>query len=399
MPYTVTQFRISIWYLQGFVRAFVLIFPTYLIMMEASGITPLALGALMVIWSASRLAFEVPSGVIGDMFTRRTILLASGLIDAAAFAIWLLWPGFTGFALGFVVWSLSIALYSGTAEAYLYEAIEDPDDYEKLFGRSEAIAGLGVASALLLGGYAAAEGYEFPLLASIAAPLLATVIMFVALPHHHRRRDQDSETRQKFFAVLRSGIHQIGSSRRLLIYVLVFATVPVAPWVFEEYIGVLFTEQDFTLVTVGYIYAAVWFARTLGNLFAHRMRGLQMNTLLLIFLGVVTLFTTTTFLAPIMIVGGLLATHFMLGSMDIQLLAKIQDQASDHNRATIVSLASMAVEVMAMSLAILFGALAQWWDWITAAQWCGALSVGFTTLWLLGLWRTRSIEQESNLER
>ncbi|MEM7079526.1 MAG: MFS transporter [Pseudomonadota bacterium] len=395
MQFSATQFRISVWYLQSFLRAFLLIFPTYAIMMQES-VTPLALGVLMVIWSASRLAFEVPSGVIGDMFTRRTILLIAGLIDAVAFAVWLIWPAFAGFALGFVIWSLSIALYSGTSEAYLYEAIEDPADYERLYGRSEAMAGAGLASALLLGGYAAQSGYTLPLIASIIAPLIATLIMLFGLPHQHRRRDQGAEENPKFLTVLASGYQHIRTSRRLTLFVLIFATVPVTPWVFEEYIGVLMQELTLELVTIGYIYAGVWLARTVGSLLAHRMSDWRMTTVLLVFLAVMGFYTATTFTTPLWLVLGLLLTHFMLGCMDVVLLAKIQNLAQDHNRATIVSLASMTVELFAMSSAILFGAIAQWWSWLAAAQWCGFLGVCFTFLWLIALYQSSTGSGETH---
>ena len=69
-------FPLKLWYLQEFLRGLVLIYPTYLIMMEQSGIGPLGLSVLLAIWSGSLLLFEVPSGVLGDLLPRRWLLVA-----------------------------------------------------------------------------------------------------------------------------------------------------------------------------------------------------------------------------------------------------------------------------------------------------------------------------------
>lgn len=74
-------------------------------------------------WSASAFVLEVPSGAWADVLDRRLLLIVSGLVYAAAFASWLLWPGLPGFLLGFVLWSLSDAMMSGTYEAYLFDQL------------------------------------------------------------------------------------------------------------------------------------------------------------------------------------------------------------------------------------------------------------------------------------
>jgi MFS family permease len=57
-----------------------------------------------VIWSVTSFVFEVPSGAWADTVDRRRLLVLSAAIYAAAFASWVVFPSFLGFAAGFVLW-------------------------------------------------------------------------------------------------------------------------------------------------------------------------------------------------------------------------------------------------------------------------------------------------------
>ena len=107
--------------------------------------------------------FEIPSGVRQDITDRRTLLVLSGPLYAAGFAVWMV--GYAGFAIGFVLWALSGALMSGTFEALLYDELaarDSTDDYAGLLGRANSAATAGSVAAIAAaaplfawGGYAA----------------------------------------------------------------------------------------------------------------------------------------------------------------------------------------------------------------------------------------------------
>ncbi len=64
----------------GYLRETVLIFPVYAIMMGTNGISPFELSMLFIVWSGSALVFEVPSGVLADRYSRKTLLVISGAV-------------------------------------------------------------------------------------------------------------------------------------------------------------------------------------------------------------------------------------------------------------------------------------------------------------------------------
>ena len=123
---------------------------------------------MFVIWSVTSFVLEVPSGAWADLVDRRSLLVLSGPIYAAGFAVWIVWPSYPGFALGFVLWGLSSALMSGTFEALVYDELAErgaTDAYAGLLGLANAaataasVAAIAVAAPLLAWGGFAAVGW------------------------------------------------------------------------------------------------------------------------------------------------------------------------------------------------------------------------------------------------
>lgn len=117
-------------------------------------------------WSATGIVAEVPSGALADRFSRRAMLVLSGLLQAAGYALWVTIPTYPGFAAGFVVWGLGGACVSGALEALLYDGMAcmgAEADYPRLYGRVTAMtlvaqlpAAVGATVLFTTGGYTVA---------------------------------------------------------------------------------------------------------------------------------------------------------------------------------------------------------------------------------------------------
>ena len=120
---------------------FVPLYPLYALLFADHGLSDAAISALFALWSVTTLVLEVPSGAWADVTSRRRMLAASGALAAAAFALWVLFPGTWVFALGFVLWGVGTALGSGTLEALTYDALAGwgaTDRYATLMGRARS---------------------------------------------------------------------------------------------------------------------------------------------------------------------------------------------------------------------------------------------------------------------
>ena len=163
---TPTRRIAATWYAYGYARELVLIFPVYAIMMGEHGVSPIELSILFFVWSASALIFEVPSGVLADRYSRKRILVGATLIRGSVFIIWWAAPEFPGYLIGFVLWSLGSSFVSGTSESFLFDTLRahastaaDDRAFARVYGRGMVANSLGVATALLGGGYLAESGY------------------------------------------------------------------------------------------------------------------------------------------------------------------------------------------------------------------------------------------------
>ncbi|MFD7843455.1 MFS transporter [Nocardia sp. NPDC059764] len=135
----------------------------YALLFADHGLNPAQISSLFAIWSATAFILEIPSGAWADTVSRRGLLVLSGALLAAGFAVWILYPSYLGFAAGFVLWGTSGALRSGTFEALIYDDLHTRGataDYPRLMGyvraatEAAALAGILAAAPLYAwGGY------------------------------------------------------------------------------------------------------------------------------------------------------------------------------------------------------------------------------------------------------
>lgn len=78
-----------------------------------SGLSGAQISLLFIIWSATGFLAEVPSGALADRFSRRGAMAVAGVCQAIGFALWILLPGFAGFAIGFMLWGGGGSLVTG----------------------------------------------------------------------------------------------------------------------------------------------------------------------------------------------------------------------------------------------------------------------------------------------
>lgn len=257
---------------------------------------------LLAVWSASAFVLEIPSGAWADLLDRRRLLVASGLIYAAAFATWLTWPTFWGFLLGFVLWSLSDALHSGTWEAYLFHQLSARGaraSYARVEARAESVALLVMALAIAaaaplhqLGGYALVGAL------SVTAALVHVGVT-LALPRPVGRMPRDPAATPEphptspravdppvdgglagatssrpglraWASTLRAGIAQAGATgpvRRVLVgYAAVVALVGV-----DEYFPLLLAADGWSVGGVAVVIAGIVLLEAVGTWQADRV--------------------------------------------------------------------------------------------------------------------------------
>ncbi|NVM44412.1 MAG: MFS transporter [Candidatus Lokiarchaeota archaeon] len=75
---------------------------------------------------------EIPSGAIADYLSRKTALILSSLFVVAAAFTYSIYPNIFLFFLAETFWAFSIALHSGTDEAFIYSTLKTTGEEDKL---------------------------------------------------------------------------------------------------------------------------------------------------------------------------------------------------------------------------------------------------------------------------
>jgi MFS family permease len=350
---------------------FVLLYPLYVLLFDETGLSVTQISSLFVIWSLSSVLVAVPAGAWADVVPRRHLLAAAPLLAACAFTLWLLWPGYWTFALGFVLWGAGGALASGAREALVYTELARrgaSDRYARVMGVTRALDVAAVGAATLLavpvmahGGYAAVGA------ASVAACVLCALAA-LALPEHRGASDgaapadgaataEGSEAGEEpsgYLDALRGGLAEARSSRPVRSAIVLVVAVTGFWEVLDEYVPLLAAESGVPTAAVPVVVLVVWVFIPLGGLLAGPASRLPVRALAVL-IGLA---------APAVAAGALLAgpvgwvligVGFGICQMaGVVADARLQDRITGSSRATVTSLAGLGTDALTTTSYLLY---------------------------------------------
>jgi len=300
---------------------------------------------------------EVPSGALADRFSRRWGVVSAGVLQAAGYGLWMLLPGFAGFAAGFVLWGVGGAFASGAFQALVYDGLRatgQEGHFAAVIARCEA-AGLavqvpvaGAASVLFtVGGYSLA-GWVSVGTCLAAAGLAAT------LPDHRSGANDAGGGSMGYVATLRGGLREVATTPRVRAAVLLGAAL-YGSEALEEYFGLLAAGWGVETGAIPLALLAIPLAGAAGALFggqATRLGPLGLTILLVTAaaaLGMAGLVARPAGLAGVAIFYGLWRIALVVAE------ARLQAAITGPSRATISSVAGLGAELAGIAM---FGAWA-----------------------------------------
>ena len=339
------------------------IYALYALLFADHGLSDGQISALFAIWSTVAVLTEVPTGAIADRFSRRGTLAGAGVFQASSYACWVLFPSFTGFAAGFVLWGVGGSLSSGSLEALLYDellALGEEGQYARLNSRITAVELVAqvptavIASVLFsLGGYALAGWVS-------VASCLASAALAWRLPETPRSAEESEE--DGYLATLWSGVRQVRSSRSIRWAVLCLALV-FSLDAFEEYFTLMAHDWSVPTVWVPVATLGVPLAGALGAYLAGRMD--PRPWLLVLSAGLLIAAALIARPHALVIVAAFYGLyHFVLVHVEAELQHRIGDSSA---RATVTSVSGLGSELA---------------SYLTFAAWVvhGPLAVGVLVL-------------------
>jgi predicted MFS family arabinose efflux permease len=322
-------------------------YPLYALLFLDTGLSDAQISLLFGVWSVTAFVTEVPAGALADRWSRRGVLVVGGVLEAVAFVVWTAAPSFLAFFAGFVIWGVAGALWSGAAEALVYDelaAVGAADSFARVNGAMTAAELLvqiptAVAASLLF----AVGGYALVGWVSVGCCLAAAAL---ALRFPEAARADDGE---ELLSMLRAGVREAVRTPGLRVVVLAVALVGGLDAV-EEYFPVLAGDWGIRTAAVPYAVLAVSLAGAVGAWLGGRAGRLPSRTLLgaLVASGLLLL-VAAAWARPAAIAAVALFYGLYLGVLVIA-EARLQDRIAGPRRATITSVASLGIEVAALAV-------------------------------------------------
>lgn len=136
----------------------------WMIYLATKGMSLVQLGMLEGIFHITSFLMEVPTGLVADIYGRKTSRICGRLFSLISIALMIFSDGFYLFALSFVFSALSYNLESGAGDALIYDSLKEVDEeekYMKVAGKQEVFFQFGKVVAYIVGGYLATKSYYF----------------------------------------------------------------------------------------------------------------------------------------------------------------------------------------------------------------------------------------------
>lgn len=306
-----------------------------------TGLSDAQVSTLFGLWSLTGLLAEVPTGALADRWSRRGALALASVLEAAGFAVWTAVPGFTGYAVGFVVWGVGGALVSGAAEALLYDGLRDAgatSSFARVNGWATSVELLvQVPTALAASGLYLLGGYPLVGWVSVASCLVAAVSA-TRLPSPSPKDGDDDEPG------LARGVVTTLRHPGLLLTVVAMALLGGLDAV-EEYVPVMAGAWGVPTAAVPIAAVSIALAGAVGAALAGRLAVLSGRGLAaLLVLAAGCLLGAALWARPVALLAAGLFYALYLAVLVVG-EARLQDRISGPYRATVTSVAGLGIEL------------------------------------------------------
>lgn len=368
---------------------FVLIYPFYVLMFADFGTTPTQIGILLAVWSVATFVLEVPSGVAADKYSRKHILLFAQLIRALGYVVWILFPTFWGFLIGFLLWGVKSAFTSGTYQALVYDLLKSygkEQEYAKITGRAKTLSYVAVLTASGGAALAIPLGYSFVLILSIIAVLLAGLSIWLI----SSAKKQESTHEREYFSILKDGFLFVAKEKvvsRLIIFVAVVLALGGA---MDEFFSIFADLTNISKASIAIFIGALSAIQAVSSFYAYKVENIPIKLfyILFVFAGLLFYLAAVMLNVSSLIILALYSSIYVISSIVLE--ARIQHLIPSNIRATVSSLQGFLVEVGAVIVYVGFGVLAEMYGYGQAFQIFGLIVAGVGIFYLLSSLLTRN---------
>jgi DHA3 family tetracycline resistance protein-like MFS transporter len=225
---------------------------------EMVGLNALQLVLVGTTLEIAAFLFEVPTGVVADVFSRRLSIIIGMFIMGLGFVVEGSFPFFAPILLAQVMWALGYTFTSGATEAWIADEVGE-EQAGKAFLRAGQIGAIGSLLGILPGVLIGLLGVNIPIVLGGALLMAWGVVLIVIMPETSFKPTprEDRNTFQSMIHTFKTGLRVV-RDKPALINIL---TIGFILGLYSEGFDRLWTPHllnDITLPAVGHLAPVVW---------------------------------------------------------------------------------------------------------------------------------------------
>ena len=182
-----------------------------------AGLTPVQLILVGTTLEVSAFLFEVPTGIVADVYSRRLSIIIGYLLMGVGFLVEGFFPAFLPILLAQVIWGLGYTFTSGATQAWITDEVGE-ESANKLFLRATQVGLVASLAGMGLAAWIGAENVALPIRLGGIGVILIGVALVAIMPEtgFHPTPREDRNTWQHMWHTFSQGVNVVRSKPRLM---------------------------------------------------------------------------------------------------------------------------------------------------------------------------------------
>ena len=182
-----------------------------------AGLTPVQLILVGTALEVSAFVFEVPTGIVADVYSRRLSIIIGYVLMGLGFLVEGFFPAFLPILLAQIIWGLGYTFTSGATQAWISDEVGE-EAANKLFLRGTQVglfaSLIGMGAAMLVG----ANNVALPIQVGALGVVLIGITLMIIMPEtgFHPTPREDRNTWQHMWHTFKQGAQAVRSRPRLI---------------------------------------------------------------------------------------------------------------------------------------------------------------------------------------